>query len=112
MVVTRIGKETSEPIRFNKGLPQGDALCPRLFTVCLNPIAWKISATEGYRLFKPISFKVTDLQNIDDLKIFAASGSKLNRVMNMVNTTMEDVGLAWNPKKCAVGSCEERSARE
>ena len=22
--------------------------------------------------------------------------------MNMVKTTMEDVGLAWNPKKCAV----------
>ena len=102
MVVTRKGKETSEPIRFNKGLPQGDALCPRLFTMCLNPIAWKISATEGYRLSKPISFKVTDLLYIDDLKIFAASESKLNRVMNMVKTTMEDVGLAWNPKKCAV----------
>ena len=35
-------------------------------------------------------------------KIFAASESKLNRVMNMVNTTMEDVGLAWNLKKCVV----------
>ena len=102
MVVTRKGKETSEPIRFNKGLPQGDALCPRLFTMCLNPISWKISATEGYRLSKPISFKVTDLLYIDDLKIFAASESKLNRVMNMVKTTMEDVKLAWNPKKCAV----------
>ena len=73
MVVTRNGKETSEPIRFNKGLPQGDVLCPRLFTMCLNPIAWKISATEGYRLSKPISFKITDLLYIDDLKIFAAS---------------------------------------
>ena len=102
MVVTRKGKETSEPIRFNKGLPQGDALCPRLFAMCLNPIAWKISATEGYRLSKPISFKVTDLPHIDDLKIFTASASKLNRVMNMVKTTMEDVGLAWNLKKCAV----------
>ena len=34
--------------------------------------------------------------------VFAASKSKLNRVMNMVKTTMEDVGLEWNPKKCAV----------
>ena len=95
--MTRKGKETSEPIRYNKGLPQGNALCPRLFT-----IAWKISATEGYRLSKPISFKVTDLLYIDALKIFAASESKLNQVMNMVKTTMEDAGLAWNPKKCAV----------
>ena len=59
MVVTKKGKETSEPIRFNKEWAQGDALCPRLFTVCLNPIAWTISATEGYRLSKPISFNIT-----------------------------------------------------
>ena len=88
--------------KIQQRVAQGDVLCPRLFTMCLDPIAWKISATEGYKLSKPISFKVTDLLYIDDLKIFAASESKLNRVMNMVKTTMEDVGLAWNPKKCAV----------
>ena len=27
-----------------KGLPQGDALCPRLFTLCLNPVAWRLRA--------------------------------------------------------------------
>ena len=48
VATTKQGRETSEPIRFLKGLPQGDALCPRLFTVCLNPIAWKISVSEGY----------------------------------------------------------------
>ena len=78
-------------------------ICPRLFTVCWNPIAWKISNTEGYRLSKPISFKVTDLLYIDDLKIFAASESKLNWVMNMAKTTMKDV--------CS-GSCEKRSVCE
>ena len=85
-----------------KGLPQGDALCPRLVTVCLNPIAWKISASEGYRLSKPIGTTVTDLLYIDDLKIFAASESKLSSVMNPVRAAMQDVGLIWNPKKCAV----------
>ena len=59
-------------------------------------------STEGYRLSKAISFRVTDLLYINYLKIFAASESKLNWVMNMVKTTMEDVGLAWNPTKCAV----------
>ena len=102
MVVTRKGREISEPIRFNKGLPQGDALYPRLFTVCLQPIVWTISATKGYKLSKPITVKVTGLLYIDDLKIFAAPESKLNRVMNMVETTMEDVELQWNHKKCAV----------
>ena len=97
MVATRNGREASEIIKFRKGLPQGDALCPRLFTVCLNPIAWKISASEGYRLSKPIDTTITDLLYIDDLKIFAASESKLSSVMNSVRAAMEDVGLIWNP---------------
>ena len=102
VVSTRKGWESSEPIRFNKGLPQGDALCPRLFTVCLNLVAWKISAAEGYRLSKPINVKVTDLLYIDDLKIITSSESKLIRVMKIVKAAMEDVELKWNPKKCTV----------
>ena len=102
VATTKQGCEASEPIRFLKGLPQDDALCPRLFTVCLNPIAWKISVSEGYKLSKPISVKVTDLLYIDDLKIFASSESKLNRVMESTKSAMEDVGLQWNPKKYAV----------
>ena len=47
---TTKGKEISPTIRFKKGLPQGDALCPMLFILCLNLIAWKVWATEGYRL--------------------------------------------------------------
>ena len=58
-VATRAGLETSQPIHFNYGLPQGDALCLRLFSLCLNPVAWKLSSSEGYRLSKPISSKVT-----------------------------------------------------
>ena len=73
VTTSRKGREVSDTILFTKGLSQGDALCPRLFTVCLNPIAWMISASEGYRLSKPINTKVTDLLYIDDLKIFAAS---------------------------------------
>ena len=67
-------------------------------TVCLNPVAWKIRAAEGYRTSKPINNKVTGLLYIDDLKIFAASESKLERV----KSSMEDVGLKWNPKNCVV----------
>ena len=44
---TTQGKEISPTTRFKKGLLQGDALCPMLFILCLNPIAWKVRATEG-----------------------------------------------------------------
>ena len=60
-VRTRQGTELSARILFGRGLPQGDALCPKLFNLCMNPIAWKLQASEGYRLSKPINMKITDL---------------------------------------------------
>ena len=75
------GAETSDVIRFRSELHQGDALCPRLFTLCMNPVAWMLKATEGYKLSRPIGSKITDLLYIDDLKIFAASQTKLATVM-------------------------------
>ena len=81
VAVRKQGAEISCLIRFLKGLPQGDALCPRLFTLCLNPVVWLLGATEGYRLSKPIGAKVTHLLYIDDLKAFASTEAKLNRVL-------------------------------
>ena len=70
--------------------------------MCLNPIAWKVRATEGYRLSKPISTKITHLLYFDDMKLFAASENKLKRVMTVTKNGMESTGLKWNEKKCAV----------
>ena len=72
-MATKQGNETSSTIRFNKGLPQGDKLCPCLFTLCLNPVAWQLKATEGYKLSKPIGTKVTHLLHVYDLKVFTLS---------------------------------------
>lgn len=102
-VKTTKGYEVSSPINFNRGLPQGDALCPRLFTLSLNPVAWKLSSTEGYRLSKPVvGNNITHLLYVDDLKVFASSQAKLNRVLKMTEEAMGDIGLLWNPKKCNV----------
>ena len=101
-VRTKQGVETSERIMFSKRLPQGDALCPKLFTLCLNPIAWKLRATEGYRLSKPIGAKITDLLYVDDLKVHTASEGKLERALRETRVTMEDIGLQSNERKCAV----------
>ena len=78
-------ERTSELIKFNKALPVGDALCPRLFTICLNPVAWQLTASEGYKLSKPISAKITDLLYTDDLKVFAASAGKMTRVLKAMD---------------------------
>ncbi|XP_068707674.1 uncharacterized protein [Montipora foliosa] len=39
---------------------------------------------------------------IDDLKVFASSEAKLNRVLKSTSAAMGDIGLTWNPKKCNV----------
>ena len=72
---------------------QGDALCPMLFILCLNPIAWKVRATEGYKLSKPISTNITHLLYIDDMKLFATSENKLKRVMTVAKNGMESTGF-------------------
>ena len=88
----------------SKGLPKGDALWAGLFTVCLKHVAWKISATEGSRLSKPVSTKVTGLLYTDDFKVFAASESKLNWVLESVEESMEE------PRQMCGCSCEKGSA--
>ena len=70
--------------------------------MCLNPVAWLLGATEGYRISKPIDTKVTHLLYIDDLKAFASSEAKLNRVLRSASSAMQNIGLHWNPKKCNV----------
>ena len=62
----------------------------------------KVRATEGYRLSKPISTRITHLLNIDNLELFATSENKLKGVMTVAKNGMESTGLKWNEKKCAV----------
>ena len=96
VITTSKGSETSLSIYF-KGLPQGAALCPRLFTLCLNPVASRLSSTEGYRSSKPMTSMITNLLDINDLKVFASSEAKLKRVLEMAQVTMGDIRLQWNP---------------
>ena len=71
--------ETSEIIHFKKGLPQGDFLCPTLSTLCLNPIAWKLRATSGYKLSKPIVW-LSECDKIAKWQFFLSRYIFLNQV--------------------------------
>ena len=53
--------------KIQEGSPQGDALCPRLFTLSINPVAWKLKATKAYKLSKPINMQVTHPLFMEDL---------------------------------------------
>jgi len=64
-------------------------------------VAWKLSAAEGYRLSRPASTSVTDPLYIDDLKVFPASQSKLDRVLKSTQEAMHDIGLQYGILLCA-----------
>ena len=39
---------------------------------------------------------------VDDMKVFAASQSKLDRVLKVTKTAVEDIGVIWNENKCSI----------
>ena len=45
---------------------------------------------------------MTHLLYLDDLKVFAASECRLNRVLRSICNAMQGMGLHWNSKKCNV----------
>ena len=73
-----------------------------IIIIITTTIAWKVRVTEGYRLSKPISPKITHLLNIDNLELFATSENKLKEVMTVAKNGLERTGLKWNEKKCRV----------
>ena len=58
-----------------------------------------LKATERYKLSRPVSTRITDLLYIDDLKVFAASESKLHQALTTTQAAMRDIGLELNPKE-------------
>ena len=51
---------------------------------------------------KPINGKITHLLYIDDMKIYATSERKRDRVLKTTKVAMADIGLDFNEKKCAI----------
>ena len=59
-------------------------------------------AAEGYKLTRPISQQVKHLLYVDDLKVYASSENKLQRMMENIKHGMECILLKRNEKMCAV----------
>ena len=100
-VKTAVSKEYIGPIQLKQGILQGDSFCVRLFTVCLNPIAWHIRSTEGYSLSQSVKEKITHLLYVDDLKTYHKSHNKAALMARALKDKFQDIGLYWGLDKCA-----------
>ena len=94
------GEELSRTIHLLNGILQGDSYCPDLYTLTMNVVSWRIRASEGYTMSKPITRKITHTLFIDDLKGYVMTLIKLIYMLNLIYKYMKDAGLYWNPKKC------------
>ena len=81
----------SDTIVLRKALLQGDSLCPKLFTIHLNPLAWTLRTTDGYTLSKPIDHKITQLLFIDDMKIVVPNEKKLCPTLKVEKRASKDL---------------------
>ena len=93
------GNVESGLIRLTNGELQGDTFCPNLYTLCNNPLSWKLRSLKGYMMSKPIKEKVTHSLFIDDLKGYSNSMRNGEIIMNTIKPLMADSGLEWNAKK-------------
>ena len=94
-------KATIGPIKLNQGTLQGDSFCVRLFTICLDPIAWFLRGTEGYTFSHDIQEKITCLLFVHNLKSFHKSTSKAMLMTRKMKNMFEDIGLQWGLDKYA-----------
>ena len=65
-VRTSAGNQEIGPLIIKRGILQGDAFCVKLFTLCLNPIAW-------YSLSHAKNTKITHCLFVDDFKTYHKS---------------------------------------
>ena len=99
LIPVKDGYTESRSILLTNGILQGDSYCPALYILTMNIISWVLRSFEGYRMSKPISLKITHTLYIDDLKGYANTLPKLEYMLNLIQSYMEDAGLIWNQKK-------------
>ena len=97
---TNTGIEESGPISIKGGILQGDAFCVKLFTLCLNAIAWYIRGIEGYTLSHAKNVKVTHCLYVDDLKTYHKNPTKATKLTNRLQVMFRNIGLKWGISKC------------
>ena len=100
IIRTKEGVVESNSINLTNGELQGDTMCPNLYTLCGNPVAWSLRSTSGYVMSAPIKEKITHTLFIDDLKGYTKSIKTAGEVLIKLKSRMADSGQDWNLSKC------------
>ncbi|XP_044760187.1 uncharacterized protein LOC123317648 [Coccinella septempunctata] len=92
----------SDRIRIGRGIFQGDTLSPIWFCMALNPLSMILNNTAfGYVIDKQRRTRINHQLYMDDLKLYAATADQLKRLLEIVSTFSDSIGMKMGIEKCA-----------
>ena len=89
-------------IDYYRGILQGDLLSLILFVLAVNPLSYLLSKEDGIRLSIEDQIRIiSHLFFVDDLKLFASSLARMEKLLDIVTQFTNDVGMTFGEAKCA-----------
>ena len=93
------GGRTLAETKIQRGIFQGDALSPLLFTIAMMPLNHIIrKCAAGYKLSRSQE-KINHLMYMDDIKLFANNEKLLETLIHAVRIYSQDIGMEYGIKK-------------
>lgn len=93
----------SKEIAIKCGIFQGDTLSPLWFCLALNLLSKLLNKSKyGYIINKTRNCKINHQLYMDDLKLFAANREEMRRLLEIVSSFSQTIGMEMGLDKCAV----------
>ena len=100
-------------IDYYRGILQGDLLSLILFVLAVNLLSHLLSKEEGFKLTIEDQIRIiTNLFFVDDLKLYASTLAKMNKLLDIVTQFTNDVGMTFGESKCAYQAIERGKRKE
>ena len=98
---------TPEPIKFLKGIFQGDSLSVMLFVLCLNPLSFLLSKCIGYSFGRAKQLQHTHNFFVDALKLYSQDLNSTKKQLDIITTFSRDTNMQFGEDKCAYPKIEK-----
>ncbi|XP_015188575.1 PREDICTED: uncharacterized protein LOC107072832 [Polistes dominula] len=93
----------TEEIKIRKGIFPGDTLSALWFNMCLNPLSTILNKTKyGYQIRnnRQTQYTINHLMYVDDIKLYAATGTQLNTLLRITENFTSDIKMQFGIEKC------------
>ena len=100
-------------IDYYRGILQGDLPSLILFVLAVNPLSHLLSKEEGFKLTIEDQIRIiTHLFFVDNLKLYASTLAKMNKLLDIVTQFTNDVGMTFGESKCTCQAIERGKRKE